>query len=751
MDMQPQSHHYPPLPSVALHSSGLSASRWSTATATAASPPASPPPATARTGASTPQAQSLLDLLNMRERERRGTPSGSEGSGGEFRYEEAGREREGTEAPQGSAEGSTEEGKAPSTTSTRSVASSFSLSTSSTPAPPAPRPGVSEWAPPASRPSAPLASFSSRTSARRAPSPSSGAGAVTPTDSEPHRAPGAAGGASSARERLLEKVKALQARRGERGGGGALPAAQERDERVEDEPHTVRPATPVSCLAPSQEQDASPNAPSTSSLFSASPSSALASPSRTRSTGETDAVQLQADLLAARTRIEALERAAGVARGREAALEVREAALVEEVRNLHAEAAAREDNARAAREEGERVRAQLSACVAVLAAQDGLGEACDAQREVGRDALELAEEAVALAGETRRAADEARGRYAELEAQLSAEKDVEGKMRAALLAMRRKETDLEARVQAQEGELDALRSHSERLLTLIRRVNFYLSQVDGDLFVEPVGDGNDESVDPAGCLESALGRLLQADPSPPLQCAIASSSPAPTIDALTPASSSTSAIADELSSLCHANEELQAELADLRKTSERRIQLLVAKVDEIQRAKDAELEELTHAKDLELDDLRQRLAAAALRPTLPPANYTRYELLHLSQSPLARDAHLEDGSLPLEIDAHQPAGRLADPQGAVVRLVKLTAHHTLLKTRLAFLEGVYDGWKDEKRALEARIALLEHECAESVELVDELATELERRGREGVEEGAELAEGALAFFLPLST
>ena len=58
------------------------------------------------------------------------------------------------------------------------------------------------------------------------------------------------------------------------------------------------------------------------------------------------------------------------------------------------------------------------------------------------------------------------------------------------------------------------------------------------------------------------------------------------------------------------------------------------------------------------------------------------------------------------------------------------------------------GWKGEKRALDARIALLERECAESVELVDELATELERRGREGVEEGAELAECAFAFFLP---
>ncbi|TNY22146.1 hypothetical protein DMC30DRAFT_415377 [Rhodotorula diobovata] len=547
------------------------------------------------------------------------------------------------------------------------------------------------------------------------------------------------GASDSSAGALLHRARALQARRAADlapAGGDATsmsaagssqdaPSVAERDGGLKTL-LTAQPATLVAAVPPplSTAADApsladSPAAPSTSSLFSAPPSPEASRPLLFAAPPLVD----YAELSALRARVAQLESSITTAHVAQTQLleerAVRETSFAGEVASLRLALFAREADLRAAAEETRRLRSQLGACAALVVASEGAVQALEGQEAAGHEALELAHEGLALAAETQRAMGDAATRVGQLERELHAREDVERRMKGALLGMRRREVELAGRVRAQEEEIDALRAGTERHEGVLRRVRGVLARMDGDVLIEPVGDAalGASADDVATQVEAALERVA---PSVDRVC--------PTgLDAATPTSSAASsldALADEVASLAHANQELHIELAETRAAAERRIGVLAGKVDEI-----------TAAKDREVEALRRQFEKAAQPGETSGSEvhgprrrlYTQDELLHLSQSPLVASSaptYLGEGSLPPEVDLRKPlpAGEAAL---ATARLAAVTAQHALQLSRVSHLTEELSSLRAEKAALEAHKAELEYVNAEAYGVMDALAGELQ--------------------------
>lgn len=510
------------------------------------------------------------------------------------------------------------------------------------------------------------------------------------------------GASDSSAGALLHRARALQARRaadlapagGEAtsmsaaGSSQDAPSVAERDGGLKTL-LTAQPATLVAAVPPplSTPADApsladSPAAPSTSSLFSAPPSPEASRPLLFAAPPLVD----YAELSALRARVAQLESSITTAHVAQTQLleerAVRETSFAGEVASLRLALFAREADLRAAAEETRRLRSQLGACAALVVASEGAVQALEGQEAAGHEALELAHEGLALAAETQRAMGDAATRVGQLERELHAREDVERRLKGALLGMRRREVELAGRVRAQEEEIDGRRAGKERHEgVLLRRVRGVLARMDGDVLIEPVGDAvlGASADDVAAQVEAALERL-----APSVDRVYPTG-----LDAATPTSSAASspgALADDVAPLAHANQELRAELAETRAAAERRIGVLVGKVDEVTAAKDREVEALRRQfeETTQLDDTSGSKVHGPLRRL-----YTQDELLHLSQSPLVASSaptYLGEGSLPPEVDLRKPlpAGEagLATARLAAVRSLVGSTPAVLVLTRV---------------------------------------------------------------------
>jgi len=484
---------------------------------------------------------------------------------------------------------------------------------------------------------------------------SAGAGEVAPADSDPHTAPREGAGAGASAARWLARAEAVRAR------SSALSTGSRALAKDDEPPATARPSTPDRAAGRSRTATAdSANTLSTSSFLSSPFSlvSSSASPPTSRDALLADAASTRAstadhDLRAAQTRIVSLERALSAHsasdRMRADALEMREASLESDLKRMRDDAARRDGELRAAQGDAERTRAQLERCVALLVATEGVVGALEGQEAAGRAALELVGEALDLGVELHGAAHDAATRAAELDRALVEQGTVGERMKGLLLAMRRDKVELEGRVRERDEELAALRARDERHGALLRRVYGALAQLDGDVLLEPVGDERAAAADPAAQVEAALSRLADLRDRTPTCPRTAS-----------PASSATTS--DPLSALSHANEELQAELAEAGVTAERRIKLLVREIQKVTATKDAEIAELRRR----VDEATRAADEAQRRRVYPP-----HELVRLSSSPLVASSapQLVQDSLPDEIVAPSKLESIAGTSQSLARIV----------------------------------------------------------------------------------
>ncbi|GAA5897166.1 hypothetical protein JCM8208_003745 [Rhodotorula glutinis] len=547
-------------------------------------------------------------------------------------------------------------------------------------------------------------------------------GEVAPADSDPHAAPREGGGAGASAARWLARAEAVRARATVLSSASSGSRALGQDDEATA---TARPSTPDRAAGRSRTATAdSTNALLTSSFLSSpfsfisgSTSPPTSRTARLATSSRTSPSPLESDLRAAQSRIVSLERALSAHsasdRMRAEALEVREAALEGELKSLRDDAARRDGELRAAQDEVERANAQLERCVALLVATEGVVGALEGQEDAGRSALELVGEALDLGVELHGTAHDAATRAAELDRALGEQGTVGERMKGLLLGMRREKVELEGRVRRRDEELAVLKARHERHGALLRRVYGALVELDGDVLLEPIGDELATS-DPAARVEAALSRLADLRDRTPTRPRTAS-----------PASSATTS--DPLSALSHANEELQAELAEAGITAERRIKLLVREIQKVTATKDAEIAELRRRVDeatRAADEVQRRRV------------YAPQDLVRFLDSPLVASSSPEflQSSMPPEIAASRPVESVAGTTQSLARIVRLSEQLPGLHSRVAQLEGELSTCRAEQRALKLHNAELEQVNGEAYAVMDELAKALER-ARGGVAEG----------------
>ncbi|GAA5931883.1 hypothetical protein JCM3775_000068 [Rhodotorula graminis] len=722
----PTSHpHYPPLPGAS--TTRPSPSRWSpeasvspstatlpAAAAPASAPPPPPPPPPAR---QPPSPTTLRAGILEHARSLLGGGGGGPSSGsGSVRGQAGGQEAADGEEPEGEQEEEQDEFRYEERQQGQEREREASWAAAASAAHEGARGAASRWA---------AASAGGAVLAATGPA---SVGEVAPADSDPHAAPrggggggdGGAGGAGSSAARWLARAEAVRARapalssgsRASGTGDEATATATERPSTPDRAAHRSRTATADSLNAPSTSSFLS----SPFSLISGSTSPPTSRTALLAGTARTSPAPRESELRDARSRIVSLERALSAHsasdRMRAEALEMREAALVSEVKSLRDDAAARDGQLRAAQDDAERAKAELERCVARLVATEGIVGALEGQEDAGRSALELVGDALDLGVELHGAAHGAATRAVELDRALSMQGTLGERMKGLLLDMRRGKVELEGRVRERDEELAALRARDERHDALLRRVHGVLVQLDGDALIEPVGDELPTS-DPAAGVEAALSRLADLRDRTPTRPRTAS-----------PASSATTT-SDPLSALSHANEELQAELAEAGVTAERRIKLLVR-----------EIQKVTTSKDAEIAELRRRVdeATSAADEAQRRRVYAPHELVHLSSSPLVASSapQLLQASLLPEIAARQPGDSVVGTSESLARIVKLSEQLPVLRSRVAQLEADLTTCRAEQRALKAHNAELEQVNGEAYAVMDELARALERaRGAAG--------------------